>query len=106
MPKSNKSWLGIWKNLIARPNIIAIKKLVAGPAKETFKVPHFWSLKLKGLTGTGFAQPKMGPWPAVAINNNKGNKIVPKGSICFKGFKVKRPASLAVVSPNFKATLP
>lgn len=62
MPKSKENWLSeAGKNLIANPKITAIKKLVAGPARETFNVPHFWSLKLKGFIGTGFAQPKMGP---------------------------------------------
>ena len=62
----------IWgklQNLMNNPNIIAIAKFVAGPAMETFNVPHFWSLKLYGFIGTGFAQPKIGPCPPVASNN-------------------------------------
>jgi hypothetical protein len=64
-----------------KENKIAIKRLVAGPAKETFTIPHFLSLKFNGFTGTGFAQPKIGPWPKVKINKIKGKKIVPIGSM-------------------------
>jgi len=88
------------RNLIKRPKIIPIKKLVAGPAKETFNSPHFWSRKLYGLTGTGLAQPKIGPLPPVDISMIRGIITEPKGSRCFKGFRVKRSEYLAVGSPK------
>jgi len=106
MLKRIKRDSGKVKNLIISPKIMAIKKLVPGPATDTFKVPHFWSWKLKGLMGTGFAQPKIGPWPKVKMSKIKGRKMVPTGSMCFRGFKVRRPASFAVGSPKDKATLP
>ena len=46
---------GKFKNLISKPKIIAIPKFVNGPEIETLRVPHFWSLKLYGFIGTGFA---------------------------------------------------
>lgn len=79
------------KNLISNPKNKAKTKLEMGPAMATLKEPHFWSLKLWGLTGTGFAQPKIGPCPAVAKSNNNGKITEPKGSKCFIGFKVSLP---------------
>ena len=84
------------KILRITPKIQATAKLAPGPAKDTFTFPHFWSLKLNGLTGTGFAQPN--PVPVVIIRR-KGTTIEPIGSKCFIGFKVKRPAYFAVESP-------
>lgn len=46
MPKGAKNESGIGKNLIASAKIMATKKFDAGPARETFNSPHFWSLKL------------------------------------------------------------
>ena len=92
--------------LINRPKAIATAKLVAGPAKATFNEPHFWSLKLCGFMGMGFAQPKTGPCPAVAISKSRGSIKEPKRSRCFKGFKVSLPAYFAVKSPKDKATYP
>ena len=106
LKRVNEVWGKKGKNLIARPKIKANKKLTLGPAKETLRLPHFWSLKLKGLPGTGFAQPIIGPWPAVIKSKSKGKIIVPNMSICFKGFKVSLPAFFAVGSPNCKAALP
>ncbi len=92
------------KNLIAKPKITATKKFIPGPAIETLSVPHFWSRKLKGLIGTGFAQPTIKGLPEkIKI---KGKTMVPKRSMCFNGFKVKRPASFAVGSPKCRATDP
>jgi hypothetical protein len=85
---------------------IAIKRLVKGPAKETLTTPHFLSLKFRGFIGTGFAQPKIGPWPKVKINKVKGKKIVPMGSMWAIGFKVNLPALFAVSSPKKRAMLP
>ena len=86
--------------LINNPKNIAIAKFVAGPEIATFKLPHFWSLKLYGFTGTGFAQPKIGPCPPVANNNKSGTITEPNGSKCFNGFSVSLPAYLAVGSPK------
>ena len=46
---------------IINPKIIAITKLETGPAAARRAGPHFWFLKLYGLNGTGFAQPKIKP---------------------------------------------
>lgn len=88
------------KNLIAKLKITAIKKLDKGPAMETLSVPHFWSRKLYGLIGTGFVQPKIGPFPAVNKNKKKGTRTEPNGSKCFNGLRVRRPACFAVGSPK------
>ncbi len=87
-----------------KPKHIAIAMLVKGPAKETFRAPHFWSLKLYGLTGTGFAQPTNIGLPMK--NKKTGNKIEPNKSKCGIGFKVRRPAYFAVGSPRELATYP
>lgn len=100
MLKNTNNCSGKTINLITNPKIIAIRKFVAGPATETFNSPHFWSLRLYGLIGTGFAQPKIGPLPMVANKSSKGRITEPKGSKCFKGFKVNLPACFAVGSPN------
>lgn len=100
-----KDW-GKFINRKIKPKNIATIKFVAGPAKETLSIPHFWSLKLYGFTGTGFAQPKIGPLPAVNTSKINGKIIVPNGSICLIGFRVNLPSLLAVVSPNNKAILP
>jgi len=97
---------GKLKNLIKRQKIKPIEKLVRGPAIETFNIPHFLSLRLNELIGTGFAQAKIGPWPLVNIIKKSGKMTDPIGSKCFKGFKESRPASLAVGSPKAKAALP
>ena len=70
----------------------------------TLADPHFLSRKLLGLKGTGLAQPKTKLAPEAT--NKTGNKIEPNISICGKGFKVRRPKSLAVVSPNSLAIQP
>lgn len=106
MLKNTTSSFGKKTYLMIKLKTKAIEKFVKGPAMATFKAPHFWSLKFKGLIGTGFAQPKIGPLPKVAANKIKGSKIVPKGSMCFKGFKLNLPISRAVLSPKDKATLP
>jgi hypothetical protein len=84
--------------------MIAIKRLVKGPAAATIAGPKRLSRKLKGLYGTGFAQPNN---KFVFIKTkSKGKKIVPTGSICAKGFKVSLPARRAVGSPRRSATQP
>src|SRR5699024_2817133 len=72
------------------PSTNAKRKLVKGPAKDTSIISLFLCLKYIELTGTGLAHPNL------KINKNKN----PVKSICLIGFKVKRPAFLAVGSPN------
>ena len=72
----------------------AISKLLSGPAMETSSTPLLWFLKLPGLIGTGFAQPKR--TSAIMIN--------PTGSKCFKGFRVYLPEYFGVSSPHLTAT--
>ena len=77
--------------------------LVAGPARET-STPWLRGLcKRLVLTGTGLAQPKT---PAPANDSSAGTISVPTGSTCAMGFRVRRPARLAVSSPNALATQP
>jgi hypothetical protein len=75
----------------------ASKKFVNGPARATSAIPHSRHLRLAELTGTGLAPPKTG-----AFNKYKmtGTIIDMYGSIFLMGFKVRRPASLAVLSPS------
>ena len=56
-----------------------------------------------GSTGTGFAQPNA---PNPVIVSIAGRMIEPNGSMCGIGFSVRRPARLAVSSPNHSATTP
>ena len=67
-----------------------------GPASAVMAIPLLGFLKLLGLTGTGFAQPKP---------NSKRNSA-PNGSTLAMGLKVKRPWYLAVLSPSLYATHP
>ena len=89
---------------IINPKINAIKMLTAGPAPATNASPHFWFERLYGLYGTGLAHPirKLEP----ERSKIPGIITEPSGSMCFMGFKVRRPASLAVGSPNIWATYP
>lgn len=89
------------KTLIIKPKIRATIKFAKGPAAATLRVPHFWSLKLKGFIGTGLAQPTTKG--LFKITKNKGKIIVPKESICLRGFNVNRPINLAVGSPKRSA---
>ena len=92
------------KNLIDRPAMTAITILESGPAKATSASPLFPDLKALKLTGTGFAQPRIRP--RFKTTHIKGNNTDPKGSICFIGFNVRRPISLAVWSPWLRAARP
>jgi hypothetical protein len=56
-----------------------------------------------GFTGTGLAYPNTGRLAIAAI---AGRMMVPKRSMCGIGLRVRRPASLAVRSPNHSATTP
>ena len=87
--------------LITSPKKIAIARFAKIPADATHNVPIFLSLKFSGLYGTGFAQPiKNG---ALVKTKIRGKITEPKGSKCFKGFSVSRPAYSAVLSPKYKA---
>src|SRR3989344_491779 len=89
------------KNLIMRPKKTARRMLAEGPARVTRADPHFLFLKLFGLKGTGLGQPIITTEaPKSAGRASKNGKIIePKGSKCGKGFKVRRPATSAVLSP-------
>ena len=78
--------------------IIAIEKLLNGPDKPINPLSLLGFFKYKGLNGTGFAQPnKTGLLIKKRVN---GKRNEPKKSRCFIGFKVSRPAFLAVGSPK------
>ena len=92
--RTGKVWgraFKIWKIMAA---IIAKEKLAKMPAAETKSSPRLKLVKFKGLTGTGFAQPKRIGEP-VKIKR-AGSKIVPIRSIWGIGFKVNLPARSAV----------
>ena len=74
--KNKNKEAGKLKNLIGRAKRMPTMILIPGPAKETLSSPHLLSLRLFGLIGTGFAQPKTGPLPKVNINIKIGKSIV------------------------------
>ena len=76
----------------------------AGPAAATQAMSCLGCLKLRQSTGTGFAQPNTKPPGNSSIN--PGTRIVPIGSMCFKGFSVNRPSISAVRSPKWRAASP
>lgn len=78
--------------------------LVKGPESATRAMSFLPSFKLNGSIGTGFAAPKITGEPDSI--KARGSKMLIKGSMCFFGFKVSRPASLAVGSPKRSATYP
>lgn len=82
----------------------AITMFVNGPESATRATSFLPSFRLKGSIGTGFAAPKITGEPDKS--NIRGSKILIKGSICFFGLSVSRPASLAVGSPKRSATYP
>ena len=106
MLKKFKRGAGIGKNLIASPKIKATKRFEAGPAIATKASSLFGFLKLAGFMGTGFAQPKIGPRPAVRMKKNIGRMIDPNISKCLRGLRVSLPDCFAVGSPSKLATLP
>ncbi|MNJ05090.1 hypothetical protein D3C73_1661980 [compost metagenome] len=58
-------------------------------------------------TGTGLAQPNSMPGLPNSLDASKmaiGTSNVPIGSMCRAGFRLMRPASYAVGSPNMRAT--
>lgn len=74
--------------------IIAISAFDNGPAKAILITSILGFLRLFSLNCTGLAHP----------NPANINIIKPRGSICFNGFSVILPCSLAVESPHIKAT--
>ena len=82
-----------------RPKTKASAKFAKGPAAATFAWPYFWSLKLKGFIGTGFAQPKTMWLPGIIIKSS-GKSTEPIGSKCFKGLRLNLPDNFAVGSPR------
>jgi hypothetical protein len=88
------------KNMNMNKNKIESIKFDTGPATETTASSLNGFLKFLILTGTGFAQPIMKP-PEIKVN--KGIITLPNKSRCLIGFKVSRPLSLAVGSPNLFA---
>lgn len=87
--------LGTKPVLSTRAPVIAINKLLAGPANEThMRADRECWRSFHGLTGTGFAHPN----PATKRSR------LPIKSKCFNGFKVNLPALRGVSSPNRSAT--
>src|SRR3989338_11580400 len=84
------------------PKINARTKFEIGPAIATHAGPHFWSFKLYGLNGTGFAYANRMPVGII----RSGKMTEQKKSICARGFSVSRPAYRAVASPSRSATQP
>ena len=78
--------------------------LVRGPESATSAISFLPSFRLNGSIGTGFAAPKITGEPDSI--KARGRRMLIKRSMCFFGFKVSRPASLAVGSPNLSATYP
>ena len=96
----NKLVFGSKVGTKTRKVISAIKAIIKfdnGPAMATIAGPYFGYFKLYGLNGTGLAQPNAAPLVTSMI---RGIIIVPHISMCAIGFKVKRPAFLAVLSPS------
>ncbi len=86
------------------PNTNASVILLSGPAADTIAVSLSGFRKLRGLIGTGFAQPNTTPPGIIAIK--RGSIIEPNRSMCLIGFSVSLPARRAVGSPNRSATNP
>ncbi len=76
---------------------IANTKLVNGPATPIRAAPNSSYLTLSGLNGTGLAI-KNGWRPKII--RPIGSRTVVNRSICLSGLSVRRPISLAVVSPS------
>ncbi|MDR2675972.1 MAG: alpha/beta hydrolase [Opitutaceae bacterium] len=95
------------KRLSAPAKPAASSRLAPAPASETARSPWRSLRKLRGLIGTGLAQPKMNEAlvrllvMAVRINTKS-----PSGSMCGSGLMVMRPLWRAVGSPAFSATQP
>ena len=71
-----------------------------GPASATTAKSRRGDRRFCMLTGTGFAQPMSG---RPEYSASSGKTTVPIRSMCLKGFRVSRPSSRAVGSPNRSA---
>lgn len=80
-------------NLKINEKIITAIRFESGPANATLRLSILGFLKLLGLIGTGFPQPKP----------NNTSEIVPITSRWTSGFKDKRPLIFAVSSPSLWA---
>ena len=89
-------------NRIIRPKIRAMRRFEPGPAIEIKNSPTLRFFILYGFHSTGFAHPKVNPAKEVSI----GTTIEPNGSICLRGFNVRRPCKRGVGSPKRSATYP
>src|SRR5258708_15236621 len=78
------------------------ERFVAGTAGDTSSMSRRLRRRF-GFTGTGFAHPITG---TCANAPSAGRMIDPNGSMCGIGLSVRRPARLAVSSPNQSATTP
>ncbi len=90
--------------LITKPATTANIIFDRGPAMATNASPFFPDLRALKFTGTCFAQPRM--IPPGKITQSRGNIMDPNGSMCFIGFRVRRPMILAVWSPWLSAASP
>ncbi len=70
--------------------------MARGPLSDIRMMSDLGFLKYRGLTGTGFAQPKL----------KRKRHTAPSGSMCLSGLRVSRPMALAVGSPREKAAFP
>lgn len=86
-----------WATRNISPARIAINKLLSGPDMPMRAAPNSSYFTRAGLNGTGLAANIGGKPTAINIT---GNKIVVYRSICASGLSVRRPRSLAVVSPS------
>src|ERR1700740_2521370 len=77
--------------------LVAIRKLLTGPATAVRISLVTAFLKFLGSTGVGFAQPITGKPVNSAIS---GITIVPTGSMCLMGLREIRPSMRAVGSPQ------
>jgi hypothetical protein len=80
----------------------ASRKFETGPAAETTRFARRGLRVLLRLTGVGFAAPKMSR-PEEMMYMIAGRSTLLTGSRCLTGFKLIRPRSRAVVSPNLRA---
>jgi hypothetical protein len=92
--KNTENTSPMGKILKIKANSTANNKFDTGPAKDIKAASLFGFFRLKGLKGTGLPHPN-------PINTRSN---VPIGSKWAFGFRVKRPMSLAVLSPSLSAT--
>src|SRR5262249_49344247 len=83
---------------------MASAMFMAGPATATQTMPLRGFRSARKLTGTGLAYPNRNGEPS--SSRTPGSKIVPVGSMCFKGLRLTRPSLHAVSSPRKRATKP